>query len=339
MNKGSIVLALLFVFASCQSTSKKTIVKDEKTMLTKEQIKIQQTVADNIVIAHRGMPYHCPESTLPSYILAREIGADYLEADIQRTKDGVLVVFHDDDLKRTTNVVSVFPNRANEPISSFTLEELQKLDVGSWFNTADPERSRTTYEGLKIITLVGLIDIARQGINKPGLYLETKKANQYPGIEKDLFDVLTQSDWLASNNHNKCNLILQTFEKSSLPLLNQYFPETPKLFLLWKDDIPNFDSTAFKTWVTFGAENGAQFIGPSINGEITNYHDLMEPWMIEIYQQAGLRIHAYTFDTPKDLDLYANKMNGCFTNRADLLLDFRDIAHPEIDSTLERFGY
>ncbi|GIX41417.1 MAG: hypothetical protein KatS3mg129_1150 [Leptospiraceae bacterium] len=61
------------------------------------------------IMAHRGLSFYAPEETLPAYLLALEIGEDlYLEADIQRTKDGVLVCFHDDDLKSTTNIQKYF---------------------------------------------------------------------------------------------------------------------------------------------------------------------------------------------------------------------------------------
>jgi glycerophosphoryl diester phosphodiesterase len=61
------------------------------------------------IIAHRGASYFAPEETGPAYLLAREMGVDYLELDLQRTKDGVLIALHDDDLRRTTNVAEVFP--------------------------------------------------------------------------------------------------------------------------------------------------------------------------------------------------------------------------------------
>ena len=67
------------------------------------------------VIAHRGASYHAPEETAPAYILARDLGADYIEMDIQRASDGALVAFHDDTLERTTDVARVFPGREKDP--------------------------------------------------------------------------------------------------------------------------------------------------------------------------------------------------------------------------------
>ena len=74
------------------------------------------------VMAHRGASYLAPEETAWAYRVAKLVGADYLEADIQRSKDGVLIALHDDTLLRTTNVATVFPDRAQQPVSEFTWE-------------------------------------------------------------------------------------------------------------------------------------------------------------------------------------------------------------------------
>ena len=87
----------------------------------------------DIVIAHRGTTYWAPEETEMAYRWARNIGAHYLEADIQRSKDGVLLALHDDKLTRTTNIEEIFPDRIHESSSQFSFEELLQLDAGSWF--------------------------------------------------------------------------------------------------------------------------------------------------------------------------------------------------------------
>ena len=94
------------------------------------------------VIAHRGASFDAPESTAASYKLARDLGADYLEMDLQRSKDGVLFALHDNNLQRTTDVATKFPERKDSPANAFTMAELKTLDAGSWFNTAYPDRAR-----------------------------------------------------------------------------------------------------------------------------------------------------------------------------------------------------
>lgn len=101
------------------------------------------------VIAHQGASFDAPESTAAAYKVARDLGADYLELDLQRSKDGVLFALHDDNLQRTTDVATKFPERKNSPANEFTMAELKTLDAGSWFNSAYPERARPGFVGLK----------------------------------------------------------------------------------------------------------------------------------------------------------------------------------------------
>ncbi|MHA1112309.1 MAG: glycerophosphodiester phosphodiesterase family protein [Promethearchaeota archaeon] len=91
-----------------------------------------------IIIAHRGAAHISPENTLESIHLSHEIGADGWEVDVRISFDGFFFLMHDSDLKRTTDVESVYPERANEEASSFTIAELQQLNAGSWFVDRDP---------------------------------------------------------------------------------------------------------------------------------------------------------------------------------------------------------
>ena len=89
----------------------------------------------NLIAAHRGNRSQKPENTLSA--LASSIGkCDFIEIDVQLTKDLVPVIIHDNTLSRTSNVSKIerFANRTPWRISDFTLEELQSLDFGSWFN-------------------------------------------------------------------------------------------------------------------------------------------------------------------------------------------------------------
>ena len=101
-----------------------------------------------LLIAHRGASGYAPEHTAAAYKLAIEQGADFVEQDLQVTKDGVLICLHDPDLARTTNVAEVFPDRAmiRDPEETgkpkrgwytvdFSLAEIKSLDAGSWRET------------------------------------------------------------------------------------------------------------------------------------------------------------------------------------------------------------
>src|SRR5262245_35135988 len=102
-----------------------------------------------ILIAHRGASAYAPEHTVEAYKLAIEQGADFVEQDLQITKDGVLVCLHDLTLERTTDVEEVFPDRFRADVSSdqlpgsqpskhwyvsdFSLREFKQIDAACWF--------------------------------------------------------------------------------------------------------------------------------------------------------------------------------------------------------------
>lgn len=298
----------------------------------------KKVIIKNAVIAHRGMPRHAPEETAPSYWLAKKLGADYLEADLQRTKDGVIICLHDDNLKRTTNIEEVYPNRSDLSTSNFTLAELKKLDAGSWFNKANPKMARSSYAGLPLLTLNELIEISEADNQICGLYLETKNPELFPGIEKDLVELLEKKGWV--NNPAK-KLVLQTFSTKSLKLLNKYFEETPKCMLIWNDEeflTGGVTKENLQKALDYGKTHNAAIIGPSFKGTKNEYYNLMEDWMVDLYRENGYIIHPYTFDTQSDLD-YAQKSDGQFTNRTDLLLAYYQKDYESINTILSALNY
>ncbi|MEP9319659.1 glycerophosphodiester phosphodiesterase [Pseudomonas sp. LABIM340] len=321
------------------------------------------------VIAHRGASHDAPEETAPAYLAARDLGADYLEADLQRTSDGVLVAVHDDTLERTTNIAKVFPGREKDPVSKFTLTELKRLDAGSWFNATYPERARSKYAGLRILTLDELIDIAEGGGETPGLYLETKAPGQFPGIEEDLRKALENRGWLNPDGEPQGKIVLQTFEKSSLELLQKSMPKVPKILLLWTGDgymaakkPTTFAQSGekikadfyarqevkskeeFFAWLDWAKAHGALGTGPSATltarGD-QSYMDLVQPWMNQAAHERGLFVHAYTVDDSVDFDkLTKAGVDGFFTNRTDQLLMF--LGRPpsrDVGEVLKSVGY
>jgi glycerophosphoryl diester phosphodiesterase len=84
-------------------------------------------------IAHRGARAFAPENTVYSFAKAKTFGCPMFETDVHRSKDGELIVHHDDELLRCTDVVEKFPGRRTYCVSDFTCAELQRLDAGSWY--------------------------------------------------------------------------------------------------------------------------------------------------------------------------------------------------------------
>lgn len=85
-----------------------------------------------IVVAHRGARAFAPENTLAAIDMAARQRADAVEIDVQLSRDGRVVVVHDDDLVRCSDARARFPDRAPWRVTDFTFDELRTLDAGGW---------------------------------------------------------------------------------------------------------------------------------------------------------------------------------------------------------------
>lgn len=92
-----------------------------------------QTFPRILNIAHRGARAFAPENTLPAFEKAKTLRCSMFELDVHLSKDRELVVHHDDDLTRCTDVTSKFPSRRSYFVSDFNYEELLTLDAGTWY--------------------------------------------------------------------------------------------------------------------------------------------------------------------------------------------------------------
>jgi len=168
-------------------------------------------------IAHRGARSLAPENTLAAAKKGLECGADLWECDVNLTSDGIPVILHDDSLKRTSNAVTMFPARKPWKVNSFTLEELRRLDFGSWFVTSDPFRQikegnvsseeQAKFVGEPIPTLEEALSFTKK--NNWQINVEIKDLRGTPGdvtvIEKVLAPIrdmkMEDQVWISSFNH------------------------------------------------------------------------------------------------------------------------------------------
>lgn len=108
--------------------------------MTKQIIEMPKPT--NGLIGHRGVAGHAPENTLASIKAAKDMGLDWVEIDVRRSKSGELIIFHDPTLDRTTN--------GSGRVLQHDLVSLRDLDAGSWFSEE--------FLGEKIPTLTEAID-------------------------------------------------------------------------------------------------------------------------------------------------------------------------------------
>lgn len=173
-----------------------------------------------LVVAHRGASAYAPENTLAAIDKAADMGFRWVENDVQRTKDGELVIMHDDTLTRTTNVEQLFPDRAPWKVADFTAAEIARLDAGSWFSSQ--------YAGQRVPTLKQYMN--RVSRNHQKLVFEFKKPELYPGIEKQGLDVLRKTGWL-DRHHVKSKLVIQSFSAASVKTVHKLRPDVKTGFL------------------------------------------------------------------------------------------------------------
>ncbi|MBF6046780.1 glycerophosphodiester phosphodiesterase [Streptomyces sp. NRRL B-1677] len=171
-------------------------------------------------IGHRGVPVRAPENTLASIDEAADLGITWVENDVQRTKDGALIVMHDTTLKRTTDAGRRFPGRAPWKVADFTLAEIQKLDAGSWYDRR--------FAGERVPTLRRYLQ--RVDHNRQKLLLEVKAPELYPGIERQLAGELQRAGWLNAR-HVRDALVVQSFSAPSLKAFHRVRPDVKTGFL------------------------------------------------------------------------------------------------------------
>ena len=200
------------------------------------------------LIAHRGASFEAPEHTRTAYELAIKYGADFVEPDLQLTKDGVLICLHDGTLERTTDVAKLFPDRFQEvkakktwPVAEFTWEEIQKLDAGSWKDAK--------FAGLKVLSFQQMIDLVK---GKAGIYPETKNPadslKRGLNMEKALMEVLAKNGLDKPGANPKTPVVIQSFSAESLKSLRKdHACKLPLVYLIWSGGADQTSTEGLKT--------------------------------------------------------------------------------------------
>jgi len=159
------------------------------------------------LIAHRGGPVYNPENSLAAFRYATEGGIDWIEFDVQRTQDGVLIVIHDETVDRTTN--------GSGEVKNLTFDQIRALDAG---------------DGERVPTFEEVIALAREtGV---GLLPEAKSPHLYPGIEAEIASSLEEGQYVEQT-------VVQSFKPEALETIKEVNPEIQvcPLYGLWELDL------------------------------------------------------------------------------------------------------
>ncbi|CAH0345820.1 glycerophosphodiester phosphodiesterase family protein [Bacillus sp. CECT 9360] len=237
-----------------------------------------------LIIAHRGASGYCPENTMASCKKAVELGADYIEIDVQLSRDGYLVVIHDPTLERTTN--------GKGYVRDYNFAELQQLDAGSWFH---PD-----FKKERIPSLEELFD---KVLPHTGLLIELKSPSLYPGIEKKLAETIVKR-----NLHNGENpsIMVQSFDTASVKKFHSFLPSIPAGVLI-KHNPAGISERKLKALSTF-----AQFVNPK--------QTMMNERLKERIHLNGMKAFTWTVNNEKQIQKF-KKMNldGIATDFPDYL--------------------
>lgn len=236
-------------------------------------------------IAHRGASAGAPENTLAAVSRAVADGADLVEVDVQRSRDGALVLLHDPTLVRTTDARVRFPRRGPWRVGDFTLDELRRLDAGGWWS---PSHARE-----RIPTLDELLDALRgTGV---GVQLELKAPAEHPGVVQDL------AGFLHDRQADLAGVVVQSFDFPAMKELKTRLPDVP-VGLLGRPARANL--AALATW--------AQQVNPS--------HLAVDRDYVETLHGLGLECRVWTVDRGRALRRAARLgVDGIITNRPDAL--------------------
>jgi glycerophosphoryl diester phosphodiesterase len=242
-------------------------------------------------VAHRGASAAYPENTIPAIRGAIALGADMVELDVQRCRDGALVLMHDKTLARTTNVQQLFPGRGPWSVADFTHDELMRLDAGSW---KSPE-----FTGVRIPTLDDVIDVLHD--SGTGLLLELKAPEFYPGIVSDVVATMAARPDYVDSAVASGRLVVQSFDVAAMKDHKTQAPAIP-VGILGAPPVANLPVLA--SW--------ADQVNPN--------HLSIDHGYVEQVQRLGMDCLVWTVDWgPAMRRAVGLGVDGVITNRPDFL--------------------
>jgi glycerophosphoryl diester phosphodiesterase len=232
-------------------------------------------------IAHRGATGYAPENTIAAFDKAIEMKADYIEMDIQRTKDGELVIIHDTSVDRTTDGTGY--------IKDLTSTQLRDLDAGSW--------KGEEFAGEKIPTFDEILDKYH---GKIGILLELKAPELYPGIEESIAQELKDRNLDKPQNEK---MIIQSFNFESMKKMNTLLPNVPIGVLTGSK--AHTTPQALEEFSTY-----ADYFNPS--------YGLITEELVNQVHSLGMKISSWTVRSQESADfLLEMKVDGIITDYPD----------------------
>ena len=211
------------------------------------------------IFGHRGASGYAPENTIEAFWLAAEMGADGVELDVQMTRDGELVVAHDETIDRVSNGSGLIVKQ--------TLKELKKLH----FNRTHPE-----YAEAVIPTLREVFELLKP--TELDINIELKNSLiDYPGLEKQVID-------LAADTFDLDRVIFSSFNHASMLRIKAIEPRLVCGLL--------YEASLIEPW-EYATRLGMDALHPHYSEVITPGGNCRKA------HEAGVRVHTWTVNDPE----------------------------------------
>lgn len=236
------------------------------------------------IFAHRGASGYAPENTNEAFILAHKQGADGIELDVQLTKDGEVVVIHDETLDRTSD--------GKGAVRDYTLEELRRFS----FDNRMEQHGRVGIPTLReVLSLVKPWDMKLNIELKTGIYW-------YPGIEEKTVRLVKEAGMEE-------RILYSSFNHYSIRKVREIAPEAETAFL-YSDVILDVDR--------YARENGVNGLHPAL------YHVKMEDFLKQyVESQLAVRVWTVNQEADMEWLIRAG-VTAVITNRPDVALAVRE---------------
>lgn len=235
------------------------------------------------IVAHRGASGMAPENTPAAFLTALALGADTIEIDVHLSRDGRVVVIHDDTVDRTTSGIG--------EIRSLDLADLQSLDAGSWFYGTDVQ-PRWPADLLRVPTLEQVIEMV---LGKALLLVELKDPTLYEGLEETLVETMRSTGLVTQPGA----VTVQSFDADGVRKMARLAPEIPRFQLT--------SGVEFSPEVLDDIRSYADGIAP-------NREDITQP-LVEAAQERGLKVYSWTVNRAEDMRLLSGMgIDGIITD-------------------------
>ena len=225
-----------------------------------------------LIVGHRGSSARAPENTLAAFQLAIDDGAEGVEFDVHLAKDGVPVVIHDEDLRRT----GMLPTR----VADLTSVELATVDVGSWFNVRHPDLANPGFSKQTVPALAGVLDFLKdfRGL----IYIELKCD------EWNCVDLVTAVCELVRDSPKLSKIIIKSFKLGAIPEIRHCLPNVATAALFGSEIMHYLRRREYL--IALVREFGA--------GQLSAHYSLVTPRLCKLAAEAKMPLTVWTVDDP-----------------------------------------